>query len=55
MANSLTKKIFYAFLLGIIFGIVLGYLPPNLNIKEALIGFLNFGGEVFFKKQSRCW
>ena len=49
MANNLTKKIFYAFLLGIIFGIVLGYLPPNLNIKEALIGFLNFGGEVFLK------
>ena len=49
MARSLTQKIFYAFVLGILIGISIGYLPITVNIKDTLIEFFNFGGNVFLK------
>ncbi len=49
MTKNLTQKIFIAFIFGIIFGITLSYFPIDLNIKQSLINFLDFGGSVFLK------
>ncbi len=49
MNQNLTQKIFFGFIFGLLLGISLGTIPIPLVIKDHLITFLTFGGDIFLK------
>ena len=49
MKNNLQKKIFYSFISGIIFGILLNNISESFTqIFDLTINIIKFGGEIFF-------
>ena len=50
MKNNLQKKIFYSFISGIIFGILLNNISESFTqIFDLTINIIKFGGEIFLK------
>ncbi len=49
MKKNLTQQIFIGFMLGVLFGIVIGWLNIPIYFKEIIINLLEFGGNIFLK------
>ncbi len=49
MMKNLTQKIFFGFILGILFGILLGSISLPFNFNQKIISTIGFGGDVFLK------
>ena len=49
MKKNLTQQIFIGFTLGIMFGIVFGWLDLPIQFKNNIINLLEFGGNIFLK------